>query len=178
MRSDELAAHSRRQAAENNDVVLRVLVRAGDGGLRPGQELADLAGLAPSTAKVALRRLIDRGLANRDGKRRVWATTAGRAEAGAGTPGLSLLPALDSALKCFPAEALRAFLRLQLAGVVARWHLAGEYADGWGGFAAVGHTRSCARPAWRGSSAARSISTSSERSAPFTTRRTEAFSAG
>jgi hypothetical protein len=141
MRPDELAARSRRQAAENDDVVLRVLVRAGDAGLRPGLELADLAGLAPRTASEVVGRLVARGLAKRDGKRRVWPTVAGQVEAGAGMPGVSLLPALDSAVACFPVEGLRATVRLQLAAVVARWHLAGEYPTGWGGFVAGGPTK-------------------------------------
>jgi hypothetical protein len=143
MRPDELAARSRRQAAENDDRVLRVLVNAGDDGLRPGRELADLAELPLSTTREALCRLIGRGLARRDGKRRAWATTAGRTEVGAGTPGVSLLPALDAAIECFPAEALRAFARLQLAAVPARWHLVGEYSARWPGFISIGHTKSC-----------------------------------
>jgi hypothetical protein len=143
MRPDELAAHSRKRAAENDDLVLRVLVNAGDDGLRPGRELADRTGLAARTTTDVLGRLIDRGLARRAGKRRAWATTAGRTEIGAGMPGVSLLPALEAALECFPAEALRAFARLQLAAVPARWHLADEYSARWPGFISVGHTKSC-----------------------------------
>ena len=79
-------------------------------------------------------------MAKRDGKRRVWATDAGRGEAGAGVPGVSLAPALDAAIGCFPTEALRAFVRLLLAAVIARWHLAGEYDSGWPGFIAIGPT--------------------------------------
>jgi hypothetical protein len=62
---------------------------------------------------------------------------------GAGTPGVALIAALEPALECLPAEALRAFIRLQLASVAARYHLAGAYATGWGGFIAVGPTKTC-----------------------------------
>jgi hypothetical protein len=141
MRPAELAASSRLRAAENDRVVLRVLVRADDGGLRPGQELAELTGLAASTTREALGRLVARGLARRDGKRRVWATSAGRSEAGAAARGPAVVPALGAALAVLPAEGLRAFVRLQLAAVVARWHLAGEFMSGWPGFIALGPTR-------------------------------------
>jgi hypothetical protein len=142
MRPGELAARSRQQAAENDGAVLWVLVRAGDVGLRPGQELAGLAGVASRTTSEVVSRLVDRGLAKRDGRRRVWATVAGRSEAGAGTPGVSLAPALEAMLACFPAEALRAFVRLQLSAVPARWHLADVHSGGWPGFIAFGPTKS------------------------------------
>ena len=83
----------------------------------------------------------ERGLARRDGKRRVWATDAGRGEAGAGVPDVGLAPALDAAIGCFPTEAQRGFVRLQLAAVIARWHLAGEYSTGWPGFIAIGDSK-------------------------------------
>jgi DNA-binding transcriptional ArsR family regulator len=143
MRPEELAARSSAVAAENDRTVLAALAATGDHGMRPGAELDELVGLPPRTVRNALARLTGVGLVRRDGKRRVWATVAGRAEVGAGTPGLSLVPALDAALECLPAEALRAFARLQLAAVPARWHLADTYAAEWVGFIAGGQTKSC-----------------------------------
>ncbi len=140
MRPDELAAHSRKQAAENDTAVLTALAAAGDTGIRPGGELAGAAGLPETTARVVVARLVTRGLARRDGKRRIWATAAGCAEAGAGTPGPSLAPALDDAIGCLPAEALRAFTRLQVAAIPVRWHFAREIADGWPAFISIGPT--------------------------------------
>jgi hypothetical protein len=141
--SEDFAAAKRKEARENNCRVLAVLVRAGEAGLLPGVELAELAGIPPRTATRALGRLIGLGLARRNGLKRAWATTAGYAEFGAGTPALSLLPALRPALEYLPAEVLRAFTRLQLAAVPARWHLADTYASGWGGFVAAGLTKTC-----------------------------------
>jgi MarR family len=140
VRPDELAARSRAAAAENDAAVLAALTVAGDEGLRPG-ELASAAALAKRTASEAVRRLAERGLVRRDGKRRLWATAAGRSEAGAGTPGLELAPALDATLACFPAEAQRAFARLLLSAVPARWHLANDHIDGWAGFIALGPSK-------------------------------------
>jgi len=40
-----------------------------------------------------------------------------------------------------PAEVLRAFARMQLSAVVARWHLAYRHPTGWPGFIALGPTR-------------------------------------
>jgi hypothetical protein len=140
MSTDGFAERNSAAAAENDRKVLRVLAAAGDAGVRPGEELCELAGLPPRTVTRVVIRLVDRGLARRDGKRRVSATLAGRAEVGAGEPGVSLVAALERALECLPAEALRAFARLQFAAVVARWHLASTYGSGWGGFAAVGPT--------------------------------------
>jgi hypothetical protein len=142
MSSEDFAERNAAIGAENDRRVLRVLAGAGHAGVRPGRDLAELAGLAPRTAQNALGRLVERGLAGREGKRRVWATGAGRAEAGAGTPGVSLLPALDAAIGCFPAETLRAFVRLLVSAVPARWHLAGRYGAGWPGFIAAGPTMS------------------------------------
>ncbi len=140
MRPDELAAHSRKQAAENDTAVLTALAAAGDTGIRPGGELAGAVGLPETTVRGVVARLVAHGLARRDGKRRVWATDAGRSEAGAGTPGLSLAPTLDAAITCLPAEALRAFVRLQVAAIPVRWHFAREIADGWPSFISVGPT--------------------------------------
>jgi hypothetical protein len=136
----ELAERSRAAAAENNEVVLAVLADAGDAGLRPG-ELAEQADLPERTARETVARLEGFGLVQRDGKRRLWATAAGRSEAGAGTPGLALAPTLDVALARFPAEAQRAFARLLLSAIPARWHLADEHADGWPGFIALGPSK-------------------------------------
>jgi hypothetical protein len=140
--AEEFAERNRAAAAENARRILRAVVAAGDAGVRPGKELCELTGLSPRTARNGLRRLAARGLVHREGKRCVRATAAGRSEAGAGTPGLALVAALEPAFECLPAETLRAFARLQFAAVVARWHLASAYADDWGGFAAVGHTKS------------------------------------
>ena len=140
MSVEQLAARKQLEAAANNEAVLSVLAAAGDAGVAPGRELAGLATLPGRTTSEVVSRLVTRGLARRDGKRRVYATEAGLSEAGAGTLGLSLAPALDLALACFPAEALRAFARLQLAAVPARWHLSAEHADGWAGFISLGPT--------------------------------------
>ncbi|HLB18456.1 MAG TPA: hypothetical protein VK613_04925, partial [Gaiellaceae bacterium] len=141
MRPDDLAARSLERAAETDQAVLAELAGAGDIGVRPGRELAEHVGLPERTVRGAITRLSARGLAGRDGKRRVWATDAGRSEAGTAAPGLSLAPTLDGAVACLPAEALRAFARLQLAAVPARWHLAREYDTGWSGFIALGPTK-------------------------------------
>lgn len=140
MSREELAARSLAAAAENERRVLAVLATAGAAGVRPGRDLADLTGLAGRTLSDLVARLEGRGLAKRDGKRRVWATDAGRGEAGAGVPGVSLGSALDAAIDCFPAEQVRAFVRLLLAAVIARWHLASEYDAGWPGFILPGPT--------------------------------------
>ena len=108
----DLAARSLGQAAENDETVLAVLAAAGEEGIRPGRELAAHARLPDRTVRDVLARLQARGLVRRDGRRRAWATDAGRSETGTATPGLSLAPTLDVALACLPAEALRAFARL------------------------------------------------------------------
>jgi predicted DNA-binding transcriptional regulator len=71
-------------AAENDMRVLAALVQAREVVLRPG-ELVRRAGLAPATSRAAVRRLIGRGLVDRDGKRWIWATQAGR-DAAIGRP--------------------------------------------------------------------------------------------
>jgi hypothetical protein len=134
------AARKREQGATNERTVLAVLDDAGDRGL-PGRELAARAGLPQRTTNAVVARLADRGLVRREGKRRVYITAAGRSERGAGVPGLALVPTLDVALSYFPAEALKAFARLLFSAVVARWHLADEYDDGWPGFIAWGPTK-------------------------------------
>jgi hypothetical protein len=140
MRPDELAAHNREIGADNERRVLRVLVDAGDAGVAAGRELAELAGLRERTTREVVGRLVTRSLARRDGKRRVWATVAGRSEAAAGVSGVSA-PAVAAAIGSFPSETLRAFVRLMLGAVIARWHLAGEYDSGWPGFIAFGPTK-------------------------------------
>lgn len=140
MKPNELAERSRATAAENNATVLSALAGAGDAGLRPG-ELAASVGLSDRTVRETVGRLADLGLVRRDGKRKLWATAAGRSEVGAGTPGLALAPTLDAAIGCFPAEAQRAFVRLLLSAVIARHHLVDEYADGWAGFIALGPSK-------------------------------------
>jgi hypothetical protein len=141
--ADELAERSRAVGAENYRKVLRVLAAAGDGGVQSAAELAEPTGLRPRTVSRIVTRLVDDGLARRAGKRHVSATAAGHAEMGAGMPGVSLVAALKPALECLPAEPLRACARLQFGAVVARWHLASTYPSGWGGFAAVGPTKTC-----------------------------------
>ncbi len=140
MKPNELAERSRTAAAENNATVLSALAGAGDAGLRPG-ELAASVGLPERTVRETVGRLVDLGLVLRDGKRKLWATAAGRSEVGAGTPGLALAPTLDAAIGCFPAEAQRAFVRLLLSAVIARHHLVDEHADGWAGFIALGPSK-------------------------------------
>jgi hypothetical protein len=125
---------------QNDQRVLEVLVAAGDLGLQSGQ-VAAASGLAARTCRAAVDRLLGRLLATREGQRgRLRATMAGRSEAGAGAPGVDLMPQLEEAIDCFPTQAHRAFLRLLLSGIVARHHLAGFYHDGWGGFIALGPT--------------------------------------
>ncbi|MGN6867087.1 MAG: hypothetical protein ACTHMY_01660 [Solirubrobacteraceae bacterium] len=141
MGPDDLAARSIERAAGNDGAVLAVLAAAGDEGVRPGRELAERARLPDRTVREVLGRLEAKGLARRDGKRRAWATNAGRSQAGADTPGLSLAPTLDVALACLPAEALRAFARLTLSAIPARWHLASTYPTGWAGLIAMGPTK-------------------------------------
>jgi hypothetical protein len=137
--AEDLVARKRAARIENDRAVLRVLAAAGETGVRPGRDLAELAGRAERTANEALRRLIEAGLAKRDGRRRAWATTAGRTELGAEQlDTLAPAAALEPALACLPAEALRAFARLQLEAVPARWHLHRVYNDGWPGFIACG----------------------------------------
>jgi len=134
----ELITRKQQEATANDHAVLSALAAAGDAGVTAGG-LASLVTLAPRTTSEVVSRLVTRGLACRAGRRRIWATAAGRSEAGSGTVGLA--PALDVALACLPAEALRAFARLQLAAVPARWHLAGEHDIGWSGFIALGPTK-------------------------------------
>jgi DNA-binding MarR family transcriptional regulator len=141
MRPNDLAARSVERAAVNDRLVLAAVLEAGELGIRPGGELAARAGLPERTVREVLFRLEARRLVRREGKRRVWATDAGRSEAGAEAPRLSLAPTLDAALACLPAEALRAFTRLTLSAIPARWHLASRYPTGWGGFIALGPTK-------------------------------------
>ncbi|MHB8325342.1 MAG: hypothetical protein ACYDEA_05600 [Candidatus Dormibacteria bacterium] len=138
----ESASQRRRaEGARNDALVLGALAAAGDAGLSP-RELACRAELTPGTTRAAVRRLVARRLAVRDGKRGpVRATIAGRTQAGAGTSGVALTSALESAIGQFPAEAQRAFLRLLLSGIVARRHLAQDYPQGWGGFICTGPTQ-------------------------------------
>jgi hypothetical protein len=140
MSSEELAARNREIGAETDHALLVQLALAGDAGLRPGREIAELLGVSLRTASRSLGRLVDRGVAARDSLKRAWATPAGRSEVGARVSGLELAPTLDVALACFPSEALRAFIRLQLAAVPARWHLVSQYSTGWPGFIAPGPT--------------------------------------
>jgi Mn-dependent DtxR family transcriptional regulator len=140
MSPEELAARNREIGAETDHALLVQLALAGDAGLLPGRDVAELLGVSLRTASRSLTRLVDRGLAVRDGLKRAWATPAGRSEVGARMSGLELAPTLDVALACFPSEALRAFIRLQLAAVPARWHLVSQHSAGWPGFIAPGPT--------------------------------------
>jgi hypothetical protein len=139
--SSTLGARSRAIGEANDRKVLQVLVSAGPAGVRAGRDLADLADLRPRTTTAAVARLVEQRLAKRHGNKRVFATPAGRSQVGAGLPGLSLAPALETAIACFPAEAMRAFVRLLLSAVVARWHLADEYDSGWPSFISLGDTK-------------------------------------
>ncbi|HEX6490807.1 MAG TPA: hypothetical protein VF002_05490 [Gaiellaceae bacterium] len=141
MRPEELGARSAAQRAANEDAVLKALLAAGETGLRPGRELEAASGLKERTCRETVRRLEGKGLLVREGKRRIRATAAARAEVGAGLPGLALAPALDAALACFPAESQRAFGRLLLSAIPARWQLAQSHADGWGGFVLLGPSK-------------------------------------
>lgn len=133
---------ARRAEAETNDAkVLRALAGAGDVGAST-VELAAVTGLSERTVRAAVARLVGHRLAVRAGQRgRVFTTPAGRAEAGAGMPGLALVGALDGAVGLLPSEGHRAFTRLLLSGVVARWHLRSRWRSGWGCFVVVGPTK-------------------------------------
>jgi hypothetical protein len=139
--SSTLGARSRAIAAANERKVLEVLASAGPAGVRAGRDLADLADLSQRTMTAAVERLVKQRLAKREGNRRVFATPAGRSQVGAGLPGLSLAPALETAIGYFPAEAMRGFVRLLLSAVIARWHLADEYDSGWASFISLGDTK-------------------------------------
>ena len=134
MPSSDLVERKRAERVEHDRKVLAVLAAAGPAGVRVGRDLADLTGLPERTVSATVARLEPQCLVRREGKRRVYVTPAGRSEVGAGMPGLELAPALEVAIACFPAEALRAFVRLQLAAIPARWHLADQYSAGWPGF--------------------------------------------
>lgn len=135
-----LAQRSTARARENDRLVLEALAAAGDQGLQPKQ-LPEASGLSERTARASVGRLESRALVTRQGERgRIYATMAGRGEASAKTPGTDLLPDLTRAIACFPAEAQRAFARLLLAGIVAKYHLASVYSEGWGGFICTGPT--------------------------------------
>ncbi|TAN31374.1 hypothetical protein EPN29_13520 [bacterium] len=136
-----LGQRSSEQARENDLHVLEALVGAGDQGLVT-VELAARVHLPERTCRAAIDRLISRRLVAREGQRgRVFATIAGRTEAGAGIPGVDVGQQLGEAIACFPSEAQQAFARLLLSGIVARHHLAVHYTDGWGGFICCGPTQ-------------------------------------
>ena len=126
------------EARKHDARVLAQLIAAGDSGLRPG-ELAGQTNLPRRTLSRAAARLKAAGLARRDGKRRIWATALAQSQTQTDAP--SFLPALQASIACFPAEAQRAFVRLLLSGITARWHLSARYPDGWGGFVLLGPTK-------------------------------------
>lgn len=146
--------------------VLRVLAAAGDAGVAPG-DLPRLAGLDERASRRAVHRLIERGLARRDGLRgRIYATPAGieaaqpdaKAEhllehpARSDPPNVSgdvphapepdnglRLADLDQALAPLPSPH-RALTRLLVCTVIARRHLRQARPSGWLGGIATGPT--------------------------------------
>ncbi len=124
----------------NEKAVLTVLVHAGGAGLAPAQ-LAEQAGLPASTLRAAVARLEGRHLVGREGKRRIFATAAGRAEAASHLPGTSLEGGIEASINLLPSEALRAWVRLVLSAAIARHHLRSIRPYGWPSGIAVGPTK-------------------------------------
>jgi len=126
---------------EHSDgLALAALAEAGDGGARTA-EVEDRTGLTTKTTGRALARLVEAGMATRQGERGRWfISPAGQVQAGAGVPGLDVGPALSAAMALLPTEAHKAFVRLLVSAVIARHHLLADYPDGWGGFVTLGPT--------------------------------------
>ena len=129
----------RRAEAEANDAaVLSALVARGEAGASVA-ELAAATGLNDRRSREVVRRLVERRLARRDG-RRVVATPAGRQAAHATTrPGVG--EALAFALEALPAEGLRAAFRLLASTTLARAHLRHEVRSAWPALLAAGPTK-------------------------------------
>ena len=131
-----MAARSVAEGARTDAEVLKAL-GGFPAGARPGDLLA-ATGMNERRLRRSLSRLAERGLVTRDGRALVSLSPAGRGETLGPAP---FAPALAESIGCFPAEAQRAFVRLLLSGVVARWHLGNVLPRGWGGFIALGPTK-------------------------------------
>jgi len=77
----------------------------------------------------------------RDGKRRCGRPTPGEARRALAHPACRWRRRSTSQLGVCRRRRCGAFARLQLAAVVARWHLAAQHPAGWPGFIALGPTR-------------------------------------
>lgn len=136
-----LIAAKAKQGSDNEEHVLSVVAAAGDAGMAPS-EMAERTGLADRTWRSVVARLAGKNLLRRDGpKGRIYATPAGRSEAGAGLSGVALAGALGQAVELFPTEGHRALLRLLLSNVIARHHLGARLTENWGSFVVVGPTK-------------------------------------
>jgi hypothetical protein len=139
MRPEQLAARSAAKGQMTDRTVLATLCAADELGLTPGQ-VVGRTGLSPRAVRYSLARQERLGLVGRQGKRRVWATNAGRSQAGASLPALNFPAALKTAIGKFPSQAQQAWVRLGLSAIVARHHLGRCYPDGWAGFIGLGRT--------------------------------------
>lgn len=111
----------------------------GHGGVSTPGQLAEASGLAPQTVTKWLRRLRDVGLV--DGpKPRPQLTHEGWAAAGGPRRAPGGETSLAEAIARWPSEQHRAFLRLGIAAVIARWHLGAQRPEGHPGFIAAGPT--------------------------------------
>ncbi len=118
--------------------MLESLARGG-GTATPG-ELGRLAGVGKSVQAAHIKDLSAARLVDAT-NREVRITPLGQSYAGAEGPALSAGAGLDLALAPFPPWH-RAFLRLLISAVVARWHLAEAWADAqWPGFVVLGGTK-------------------------------------
>lgn len=139
--TETLIAGRKAQAVRNDQVVLGAVVGAGDLGLVVA-ELVERTALPARTIRASVDRLKSRGLVVRRGERgAILATPAGQSETGA-TDQAGMATGLSKAIAEFPSEAQRAFVRLLISGIVARYHLHAHYEGGWPGFIAVGPSKS------------------------------------
>ena len=128
---------------ERGPEMLALLRPAGRGGM-PVSAIAQRSGLSVRRAQQIVARLLELGLVLRSSpKGPVSLTAAGagiaaRAELG---PAAGDGPAgLRAVLERFPSEEHRAYLRLGLSMILAKFHLGTLHAEGWGGLVAVGGT--------------------------------------
>jgi hypothetical protein len=146
MAMSDLIQAKEARGRDNELRVLHAVAAAGADGVTSSETVA-VTGLAERTVRDVIARLVAQRLAVRATSRRVVATPAGQAEAGAGLPGLAMTAALDAALDLLPAEPMKAFVRLLLSGVVARHHLRWQLlaatgsVDGFASFVAAGPTK-------------------------------------
>jgi hypothetical protein len=133
------------QRRETARLVLRAVVLQPEGIAR-AQDVAALIHKPGSTVSRIVAQLEQQGLLAREGGKRygrIVATLAGRTAANESSelPDLDGVPVLAAAINRLPTEPHRAFLRLLLSGVIARWQLHRRYQSGWPGFVAMGLTK-------------------------------------